>query len=243
MAVDRIAYMAGGLACNGALVWDEKTSAPRPLLLMAPNWLGVTDDAIKRTQMMAGDRYIGFVADMYGGGKTVSGPPESAALSDAVKAIPGERRRRIVAALDTLTSESRKRGIGDPNRRAAVGFCFGGGNVLELARSGASVQAAVCLHGDLTTPRPATPGSIRSAILVLHGAKDPVAPKAERDALEAEMDAAGAHWQMLTFGGLVHSFAEAEANVKGVAEYNAAAARQSYAMVDSFISDAFAGRL
>ena len=243
MAVERIAYMAGGLACNGALVWDEKVTHPRPLLLMAPNWLGVTDDAIKRTQMMAGDRYIGFVVDMYGHGKTSAGPPESAALMEPIKTNPAERRVRMTAALDTLTLEARRRGIGDGNRKAAVGFCFGGGNVLELARSGADVQAVVCLHGDLTTSQPAVAGSVRSAILVLHGAKDPVAPKAERDALEAELEAAGARWQMLTFGGLVHSFAEAEANVKGVAEYNPAAARQSYAMIDSFISDAFAGRL
>ena len=243
MAVERIGYQAGGLACNGALVWDDTVKHPRPLLLMSSNWLGVNDDAIKRTQMMTGDRYIGFVADMYGGGRHVAGPPDAAPLADALRKDPGERRRRIVAALDTLTVESRKRGIGDANRRAAVGFCFGGGNVLELARTGAAVQAVVCLHGDLTTPQPAAPGSIRSAVLVLHGSKDPVAPKAERDALEAEMEAAGAHWQMLTFGGLVHSFAESEANVKGVAEYNAAAARQSYAMIDNFISDAFAGRL
>ena len=243
MAVERIAYQAGGLACSGALVWDAKVAHPRPLLLMSPNWLGVNEDAIKRTEMMAGDSYIGFVADMYGGGKHVGGPPEAAPLANALRQDPTERRRRIVAALDALVAESRKRGIGDANRAAAVGFCFGGGNVLELARAGAHVQAVVCLHGDLTTPQPATPGSIRAAVLVLHGAKDPVAPKAERDAFEAEMEAAGACWQMLTFGGLVHSFAEADADVKGVAEYNPAAARQSYAMIDSFVSDAFAGRL
>ena len=243
MAVERIQYRAGALDCDGALVWDENITKPRPLLLMAPNWLGVTDDAIKRTQMMTGDRYIGFVVDMYGGGKTSAGPPESAALMEPLKADPQARRLRMTAALDAMTSEARKRGIGDDRRRAAVGFCFGGGNVLELARSGADIAAVVSVHGDLPSSQPVAAGDIRAAMLVLHGSRDPVAPKSERDAFEAEMDAAGAHWQMTTFGGLVHSFAESEANFKGVAEYNAAGARQSYAMIETFIADAFAGRL
>jgi dienelactone hydrolase len=105
------------------------------------------------------------------------------------------------------------------------------------------LQAVVCLHGDLDTSLPAKPGDIRAALLVLHGSKDPVSPKSQRDSFEAEMDAAGAKWQMLTFGGLVHSFSESEADVSGVAEYDEAAARQSYLLLDQFIQNAFAGHL
>ena len=94
--------------------------------------------------------------------------------------------------------------------------------MLELARSGADVNAVVCLHGDLATTMPAKKGDIKAAVFVIHGSKDPVAPKADRDALEAEMDGAGANWQMLDFGGRLHSFAEEETMMKGVAEYNAA---------------------
>jgi dienelactone hydrolase len=240
MAVERIIYQAGGNSFIGAFVYDERTSGKRPLMLMAPNWLGVTDDAIARTQMMAGSRYIGFVADMYGDGKTSSGPPEAAHLAEALRNAPDERRLRINAALVTLIVEAEKRGIGDASRKAAVGFCFGGGNVLELARTGADVQAVVCLHGDLTTSKPATkPGEIKSPLFVLHGSRDPVSDKAQRDAFETEMDAAKAKWQMLTFGGLVHSFCEPEAGVPGIAEYNEPAARQSYRWLDQFITDAF----
>ena len=244
MTVEKISYSAGGKTFIGALVYDETSSAKRPLMLMAPNWLGVTDDAIQRTQMMTGDRYIGFVADMYGDGKTSAGPPESAQLADALRNDPAERRLRITAALATLASESERRGIGDARRKAAVGFCFGGGNVLELARAGADLQAVVCLHGDLTTGQPATrPGSIKPALLVLHGSADPVSDKGQRDAFEAEMTAVQATWQMLVFGGLVHSFSESEAHVPGIAEYNAPAARQSYRLLDQFITDAFEQKL
>lgn len=243
MTVERISYQAGGKRFVGALVYDERGTGKRPLLLVSPNWLGVSEDAIKRTQMLAGTRFIGFVADMYGDGKVSAGPPEAAQLADALRADPKERRLRIGAALAALVSESDKRGIGDASRKAAVGFCFGGGNVLELARTGADLQAVVSLHGDLTTPLPAKPGDIKTALLVAHGAADPVAPKEQRDAFEAEMEAAKASWQMLTFGHLVHSFCEPEGHVPGVAEHNEVAAQQSYRLIDQFIADAFEGRV
>src|SRR5262245_17052050 len=148
MAVEKIQYKAGNVTGHGALVWNEKLSGKRPLLLFMANWLGVTDIAIKRAQKMAGDKYVAFVADMYGDGRTSAGPPESGELMMAVRADRVEGRKRIKAALDTMIAEADKRGIGDPSKKAAVGFCFGGGNVLELARSGADVDAVVCLHGD-----------------------------------------------------------------------------------------------
>lgn len=243
MAIETIHYQAGDIACSGRLIYDERVSGRRPLLLMAPNWLGVNDEAIRRTQMMCGDRYIGFVADMFGGGRSLSGPDEAAPLANALRGNAPERRGRIAAALDALVTEADRRRIGDSTRKAAVGFCFGGGNVLELARTGADLQAVICLHGDLDTSMPAKAGEVRAALLVLHGSRDPVSPKSERDVFEAEMDAAGAKWQMLIFGGLVHSFSETEASLRGLAEYNEPAAHQSYRLLDQFIQDAFAGRL
>lgn len=243
MAVERIVYEAGNVTARGALIYDERVSGPRPLLLIAPNWLGVSDDAIKRATRMAGNKYIAFVADMYGSGRIPNGPPEAAPLTDGLRADSPERRRRIVAALDALRRESEKRGIGDLTRQAAAGFCFGGGNVLELARTGADVKAVLCMHGDLRTPLPAKPGDIKAAVCVMHGAKDPVVPKADRDTFEAEMEAAGAKWQMLVFGGLLHSFCEEESDVPGIACFDAGAARQCFAMVDDFATAAFDGKL
>jgi len=243
VAVERIKYQAGNVMAHGALVWNDKVTTKRPLLLVMPNWLGVTDTIIKRAETMAGDKYIALVADMYGDGKTAEGPPESQDLMMAVRADRVEGRKRVNAALQALIAEAGKRGIGDTSKKAAVGFCFGGGNVLELARSGADLDAVVCLHGDLATTMPAKKGDIKAAIFVLHGSKDPVAPKADRDALEAELDGAEANWQLLDFGGRLHSFSEEETDMPGVAKYHAGAAHQTYRMLDDFIQDAFAKRL
>jgi dienelactone hydrolase len=115
--------------------------------------------------------------------------------------------------------------------------------VLELARSGADLQAVICLHGDLLTPLPAKRGDIKAAICVAHGSKDPVVPKKDRDIFEAEMEACGAKWQMLLFGGLLHSFCEVESDVPGIACFDPGAARQCYGMIDDFATAAFAGKL
>jgi dienelactone hydrolase len=243
VTVERIDYQAGSVKGKGALVWNEKVSGKRPLMLVMTNWLGVTETAIKRAQKMAGDTYVAFVADMYGEGKTCAGPPTSQEWMMAVRADRVEGRKRVNAALQTMIAEADKRGIGDSSKKAAVGFCFGGGNVLELARSGANLDAVVSLHGDLGTTMPAKKGDIKAAIFVLHGSKDPAAPKAERDALEAELDGVEANWQMLDFGGRLHSFAEEETMMKGIAEYNAPAARQAYRMLEDFIQDAFGKKL
>jgi len=243
VAVEKITYQAGSITAHGALVWNEKVSGKRPLLLVMSNWLGVTDFIVKRAATMAGDKYVAFCADMYGGGKTCEGPPTSLEWMTAVRQDRVEGRKRVNAALQTMIAEANKRGIGDSSKKAAVGFCFGGGNVLELARSGAELDAVVSLHGDLTTTMPAKKGDIKCAVFVLHGSKDPVAPKADRDTLEAELDGAEANWQMLDFGGRIHSFAEPETKMPGVAEYHAGAAHQTYRMLDDFIQDAFNKKL
>lgn len=243
VAVERIRYQAGNVVGHGALVYNEKIGGKRPLLLVMPNWLGVTETILQRAAKMAGDKYIAFVACMYGEGKTCDGPPESQDLMMAVRADRMEGRKRVRAALDTMIAEAEKRGIGDASKKAAVGFCFGGGNVLELARSGADLDAVVCLHGDLATTLPARKGEVKAAIFVIHGSKDPISGQADRNALENELDAAGANWQMLDFGGRLHSFSEEETDMPGVAKYDSGAAHQTYRMLDDFIQDAFAKRL
>jgi dienelactone hydrolase len=243
MAVESIFYSASGLSCRGAMVWDDGVKAARPLLLMAPNWRGVSKAAIENAQMLAGEGYVVFVADMFGEGNGPVGtenPMEF--LRPFMSDVPG-MRRRISAALDTLTREADRRAIGDISRRAAIGYCFGGLNVLDLARSGADMQAVVSMHGTLSTPQPAKPGDIKAAVLAVHGAADPIAPKAERDAFEAEMTAAGARWALLTFGGVVHAFTDPQENNPGVAVYSEAATRHGYAIAHAYIADAFAGKL
>ncbi|HKN08808.1 MAG TPA: dienelactone hydrolase family protein [Pseudomonadota bacterium] len=243
MAVESVFYSASGIGCRGALIFEDGVKATRPLLLMAPNWRGVIKPAIETGQMLAQEGYVVFVVDMFGEGNGPVGSEDPMEFLRPFMADVSGMRRRIAAALDTLTREADRRAIGDISRRAAIGFCFGGLTVLDLARSGADVQAVVSMHGTLATPQPAKRGDIKAAVLAVHGAADPVAPKAERDAFETEMSEAGARWALLTFGNVVHAFTDPAANMPGVAVYDEAATRHGYAFAHAFIADAFAGRL
>ncbi len=239
MSVERITYSAGSVEAIGALVRGEGAPADAPLVLVSPNWLGVTETAIAQAQEIAAGRYHVFVADMFGAGKTASGPQEAAPLADALRTDWAERRARITAAYETMLASAKARGLGDGRRRAAMGFCFGGGNALELARAGTTAQAIVSLHGDLVTQGPGATDALKAKILVAHGGADPVAPKAHRDSLEAEMDAARVDWTMLCFGHVLHSFAEAGPTVPGVAQYDPRAARLSFTLIHAFLEDAW----
>ena len=176
--------------------------------------------------------------------KFATGPPEAAPLANGLRADAPERTTpHCSGARRACAARATHDGIGDLSRQAAAGFCFGGGNVLELARTGADVTAVVCMHGDLLTSLPAKAGDIKSAVCVMHGAADPVVPKKDRDTFEAEMEAGGARWQMLLFGHLLHSFCESESNVPGIGCFDSGAARQCYNMVDDFVTAAFEGKL
>jgi dienelactone hydrolase len=242
MKTEKIRYPMGALTAEGALIYDEKVFGKRPAVLMAPNWMGMTDDAIARGKLVAGDRYVVLVADMYGQGNRPADFGEAAKLANPLRENAVEQRKRIRAAYDAMIAEAGKRNLID-GHRAAIGFCFGGGNVLELARDGADIAAAVSIHGDLKTTHAANKDAVKAKLLVAHGAPDPVTPKADRDGFESEMDAAGAKWQMLVFSGTYHAYTDQGSDVPGVAGWDEPACRQTYALTHQFIADAFAGKL
>ena len=242
MRVETVKYSSAGKPYVGALVYDENIKQPRPALLMCPNWMGMREQAIDRAKLLAGFGYVVFAVDMYGEGIRPSNFEQAAALANPLRDNPPEAKRRVRAAYDAFVREAKQRGLIN-DRRAAVGFCFGGGNVLELARDGADMQAVVAIHGDLKTKEPAKKGDIKAALLAIHGTPDPVVPKADRDAFEAEMDGAGVKWQMLLFSGILHAYTDEDSNMPGVAIYDEHASRQTYALMNAFIADAFAGRL
>ena len=242
MRAERIKYPMGALTAEGALIYDENVLGRRPAVLVAPNWMGMTDKAIQRGELVAGNRYVVFVADMYGAGTRPADFGEAAALANPLRADAIEQRKRVRAAFETMIAQAKARNLID-GRRAAIGFCFGGGNVLELAREGVDLAAAVSIHGDLKTALPAEKGRVKAALLVAHGAPDPVVPKADRDAFEAEMNAAGAKWQMVVFSEVLHAYTDQGADVPGIAAWDEPATRQTYALTHQFLADAFAARL
>ncbi|HVA14475.1 MAG TPA: dienelactone hydrolase family protein, partial [Stellaceae bacterium] len=226
MTVEIIRYAVGGETFASELIYDERKAGKRPVLLVAPNWFGVTPDWTNRTRALAGERYAAFLVDVYGEGKRPQDRPAAAAMANAQRADAPEWRRRMATALQHAMRAAERAGIADSGKRAAIGFCFGGGCVFELARMGADIQAAVSVHGDLIGSLPAAPRQIKAAMLAIHGSEDPIAPKSRRDAFEAEMQYCGAKWQMLNFGGLYHSFTDVGVNLPPEAQYNENAARQ-----------------
>ena len=230
-----------GLDCRGELVYDDTVKTRRPLLLVAPNWLGVNKGVVERAKTLAGDRYVAFVADMYGEGH---GPKGTGSPMEFLAPLIGDAGETPHFGSVRHDDEGNgERGLGDVKCRVALGYCFGGSNVIDLARAGAEAQAVVSVHGVLATPMPAKRGDIKAAVLVLHGAADPVSPKAHRDMFEAEMDAAGARWYQLIFGGVAHSYTDVGANNPPVAVYDEPATRHGQTLTHAFIEDAFAGRL
>ncbi len=243
MKVEAIAYEAAGRKFEGHLVHDETAAGPRPLLLVAPNWAGVTPRAIEIGRELAAQGYVTFVADMHGLDRRPTGQENPMAFLAPLIADPEATRARVNAAFDAMTSAAVSRGIGNPKFRAAIGYCFGGSNVLDLARSGADVAAVVSMHGNLKTGLEAKSGDVKAAVLVVHGADDPIAPKSDRDALEAEMRGAGARWTILAFGGVFHSFTDPAANRPPSSQFSSHACRYGYGLAHAFIADAFAGKV
>ncbi|QDA57994.1 dienelactone hydrolase family protein [Thermomonas aquatica] len=245
MQAKPVEWSVGQERFSGYVVYDDAAKAKRPGLVMVPNWMGVTDDAVARAKAIAGDDYVVLVADVWGKGKQ---PKDSAEAGKFAGALRGEDRgplrARIEAALATLKAQAGKAPL-DASKLGAFGFCFGGSTVLELARSGADVAGVVSLHGGLAPgTKSQTAASIKAPVLVLNGADDKATPDADILAFEKEMDAARADWQFVDFSGAVHCFAEPSAGNDPASNcrYDARAAKRAYRMMDDFFRERFAAK-
>ena len=230
-----IEYPDGSAVLEGYLAYDDATTDQRPGVLVVHEWKGLGPYAKHRAEQLAGLGYVAFAADMYGKGVRAETHEEAAKLAGVYKSDRQLMRRRIKAALDVLA----KHPLVDPSRLAAIGYCFGGTTVLELARSGAPVKGVVSFHGGLDTPDPADAKAITGRILVLHGASDPFVPAAQVAAFEQEMQAAGVRYRIIRYSGAVHSFTVPEAGEDpstGMA-YNADADQQSWQAMQDFLED------
>ncbi|WP_271411863.1 dienelactone hydrolase family protein [Pseudomonas sp. Q1-7] len=240
MVTQAVPYEIDGKAFEGTLVYDDAVKTPRPGLMMVPNWLGVTPAAAEQAKEIAGQRYVIFIADMYGKDVRPASPEEARAAATVVRGDRALMRKRAQAGVDVFGKLGEKVPL-DPGSLGAIGFCFGGGSVLELARSGAPLKGFVSFHGNLDTPNPDDARNIRAPVLVLHGADDPSVPKAQVDAFTAEMTAAKADWQLVSYGGAVHSFTDREANVPGRNEYHPKVAARAYQAMNDLFDEVFGG--
>lgn len=240
MLEQAVDYKVGERDYRGYAIYDPSVKAKRPLVVLVPNWLGASTANRKQAAEIAGRDYVVFVADMYGKDQQ---PADSAAAGKAVAGIYADRaelRRRIAAAkAEAIRHAGAARLPADTRRVAAIGFCFGGAVVLELARSGDDSAAVVSFHGGLALEGPAQNQPVKARILALHGDADPFVPATQVNAFEDEMRAAGADWQLVRFGGAVHSFTDPDANMPGKAQYDPKVARRAFAMMKDFLREAF----
>nr|WP_313053792.1 dienelactone hydrolase family protein [Pseudomonas lopnurensis] len=244
MVSEPVAYEIDGEAFEGLLVYDDAVTAPRPGLVMVPNWLGVTERSAEKAARAAGDKYVVLVADMYGKAVRPSNADEARAAASALRADRALMRKRAQAAVDVLKAQGDAVAL-DTARLGAIGFCFGGGAVLELARSGADLAAFVSFHGNhgnLDTPNPDDARNIEAPVLVLHGADDPSVSKEQLDGFVAEMQAAGVDWQLVSYGGAVHSFTDPYANVPGRNEYHPRVAQRAFQAMNDQFDEVFAAQ-
>ncbi len=239
MIVKPISYTVDKTVLSGHLVYDDSSKALRPGLVMVPNWMGETDSAVEKAKTIASTDYVILVADMYGEGVRPKNADEARAQVGKLYADREVLRARINEAVATLRAQVGKVPL-KPGKIAAIGFCFGGSTVLELARSGSDIAGVVSFHGGLSTSKPAAPDSVKAPILVLNGADDGGTSLEDIGKFNDEMNKAGADWQFVNFSGAVHCFAEPDANSPPGCLYNERAATRAFRMMRGFLGEVFA---
>lgn len=241
MHTETTTYADMNLELEGYVALDSTVSGKRPAVLVSHAWAGQSDFERSKAEMLAGLGYVGFAIDVYGKGKRGSNPDENAQLMQPFLDDRALLRRRMAAAVH----EIKQHDAVDPHRIAAIGFCFGGLCVLDLARATpdvTGVKGVVSFHGLLNEPKITRPaGKITAKVLALHGYDDPLAPPDSVHAFAAEMTKAGADWQMLMFGHQVHAFTNPQANDRahGMA-FDAATDRRAFAAMRTFLAEALA---
>ena len=201
--VQTVDYENSGAPLEGAYVWDDATDAKRPGVVVYHTYTGPSEhERWMRRSAWAAMGYVAFVADIYGKGIRPPPPKESGAEAAKYSKNRPLLRARAVAALDML----KKSPVVDLRKLAAIGYCFGGGAALELARSGADVLATVVFHATLSSPTPEDARNIKGAVLALHGADDPIVPRPEVDGFIKEMSDAKVDWQLVLYADTDHGF-------------------------------------
>lgn len=239
MMQQMLAYEADGLAMQGQLFF-EPGAAPRPGVLVFPEAFGLSEHAIGKAKRLASMGYVALACDLHGDALIEDDLQAAIGLLQPLFADPSRTRARAGGALRAMVTRPEV----DAERMAAIGFCFGGTMALELARSGASIAAAVGFHSGLGTVAPASDAkAIKGRVLVCIGADDPMIDAAQRSTFEDEMRGAGVDWQMHVYGGVVHSFTNPQAaarNMPDAIRYSAEADARSWAAMSQLFGEVLA---
>lgn len=233
-----IEYKQGDTVLEGFLAWDDSTSTPRPGVLVIHEWWGNNDYSHNRAKMLAGLGYVGFAIDMYGKGKVTTTPAQATEWSNQIKNDLTLASARLNAGMQTLLAQN----LVDHSRVAAIGYCFGGTCVLQMARNNMPVLGVVSFHGGLSKIPGQAENPIKAKVLVCHGADDTFVPQTDVAAFIEEMKKDNADWQLIQYSGAVHAFTNPDVgqyHLQGTA-YNKEADMRSWAMMKGFLTELFA---
>jgi len=230
-------YRQGETVLQGFIAWDDAVRGKRPGVLVVHEWWGHNVHARHQARRLAEAGYIGFALDMFGKGKVATHPQDAQAFVNEVTKDPAVLAARFNAALEQLKRDPHV----DTTRLAAIGYCFGGAVVLDMARAGAPLAAVVTFHGALATKAPAQPGKVKARVLVLTGGADPFVPPEQVEAFKREMQAAGVRVEVISYPGAKHGFTNPDAGQYGMAQlaYDAEADRQSWAAMLKLFKEVF----
>ena len=234
-----IPYQHGDVQLQGFLAWDDAGAGKRPGVLVVHEWWGLNEYARDRARQLAGLGYVAFAADMYGKGQVTTHPDQAATWMKQVQADVKQWQARALEGLAVLRSQE----MVDQRRMAAIGYCFGGATVLQLAYSGADVRGVVSFHGALPLPAGSQAQSAKAKILIAHGNADPFLNEEHVRTFRQALDAASLDWQMVTYAGARHSFTNPGADAHGIdaLQYNQQADERSWKHMQLFFDEIFQG--
>jgi len=235
-----VKYQQDGTNLVGYIAYDDAVNGKRPGVLVVHEWWGHTEFARNRARELANMGYVAFSLDMYGDGKTADHPKDAGRFAGQVKNNMKAAEARFNAARQQLVSHS----LTDSNKLGAIGYCFGGGIVLEMARRGSDMKGVVSFHGSLGTDNPAQKGKIKSKVLVFNGSDDPFVKPESISSFKLEMRKAGVDSTFVTMPGAKHSFTNPDATANGKKfnlplEYNAEADKRSWEQMQAFFKKLF----
>ncbi|MBA4372974.1 MAG: dienelactone hydrolase [Thermodesulfovibrio sp.] len=235
-----VEYSSDGVVMKGYLAYDTELRVKRPGVLIVHEWWGHNEYARKRARMLAEMGYVALAVDMYGDGRQANHPEDAGKFSSELMKNFDTAQKRFGAAMDFL----KKQRPVDPAKIAAIGYCFGGGIVLNMARQGADLKGVASFHGSFAAVKPALPGAVKAKVLVLHGEDDKFVTAEQIAAFRQEMKAAGADLNFISYPGAVHSFTNPDADMYAKKfnlplGYNAEADKKSWAELKKFLEMIF----
>jgi len=237
VATKEVTYKQAATELQGFLAWDAEAKKRQPGVIVVHEWWGHNQHARNQAIRLAKAGYVGFALDMYGKGKVTTHPKDAQEFMAEATKDPAVVKARFLAALELLKQDPHV----DPERIAALGYCFGGAVALGMARQGVDLDAVVTFHGALGTQQPAAPGAVKARLLILTGADDPMVGPDQVEAFKKEMTAAGAKFDVVSEPHAKHAFTNPDADKVGMAAlgYNAEADKDSWERMLKFLAEVF----